>query len=77
LRKIRNKTNTFKIIDELLKENYNDILSILSQNEFCLVKYLYFLKKEFNEKIINNEIPKMTSITYLYKMKNIRYIVYI
>jgi hypothetical protein len=74
-RNIRNKTNIFIIIDELLKENYNDILPNLSQNKFRLVKYLYFLKKEFDDKINNNEIPKFSTPTYLYKMKNIRYIV--
>jgi hypothetical protein len=41
-----------------------------------LVKYLYFLKKKFDEKINNNEIPKIISTTYIYEMKNIsRYIV--
>jgi hypothetical protein len=40
-----------------------------------LVKYLYFLKKEFDEKINNNSIPKRSSKTYIKKMKNTRYIV--
>jgi glutathione peroxidase-family protein len=39
------------------------------------VKHLYFLKKEFDDKINNNEIFKMTYKTYILKMKNIRYIV--
>jgi hypothetical protein len=47
----------------------------LSQNQFCLIKYLYFLKKEFDDKINDNEIPKFSTPIYLYKMKNIRYIV--
>jgi hypothetical protein len=38
-----------------------------------LVKYFYFLKEEFNDKINNNEIHKMTYNDYIFKMKNIRY----
>jgi hypothetical protein len=40
-----------------------------------LVKYLYFLKEEFDDKINKNEISKMFYNTYKSKMKNIRYIV--
>jgi hypothetical protein len=40
-----------------------------------LVKYLYFLKKEFDEKINNNTIPEISFKTYIKKMKSIRYIV--
>jgi glutathione peroxidase-family protein len=40
-----------------------------------LVKYLYFLKKEFDDKINNNEISKITNNNYIFKMKNIKYIV--
>jgi hypothetical protein len=40
-----------------------------------LVKYLYFLKKESDEKINNDEISKFSTTSYLSKMKNIRYIV--
>jgi hypothetical protein len=59
----KNETNIFVIIDKFLKENYNDILQKLSRNEFRLIKYLYFLKKEFDEKINNNTIPKISSKT--------------
>jgi hypothetical protein len=72
---IKRETNLFVIIDEFLKENFNDILDRLSQNELCLIKYLYFLKKEFDEKINDNEIPKFSTNNYLNKMKSIRYIV--
>jgi hypothetical protein len=72
---IRNKTNIFVIIDKFLKENFTDILQNLRQKEFPLVKYLYFLKKEFDDKINNNEIPKLITDIYIFKMKNIRYIV--
>jgi hypothetical protein len=36
---------------------------------------LYFLKKEFDNEINNNNIPKMSYNIYKTKMKNIRYIV--
>jgi hypothetical protein len=71
----KNETNIFVIIDNFLKENFKDTLQKLNQNKFSLEKYLYFLKKEFDEKINNNTIPKISSKTYIYKMKNIRYIV--
>jgi hypothetical protein len=67
--------NILEIINKLLVENYNDSLQKLKENGFCLVKYLYFLKKEFDDKINNNEISKMVNKTYISKMKNIRYIV--
>jgi hypothetical protein len=71
-----NETNIFVIINKFLKENFNDLLDKLSQKEFRLEKFfLYFLKKEFDEKINNNTIPKFSTKTYIYKMKNIRYIV--
>jgi hypothetical protein len=37
--------------------------------------YLYFLKKDFDDKINNNIILKMTYKIYNLKMKNIRFIV--
>jgi hypothetical protein len=74
LNKIK-EPNIFLIIDKLLKETFTDILQKLRQNEFCLVKYLYFLKKEFDDKINKNEIPKLTSDIYIFEMKNIRYVV--
>jgi hypothetical protein len=40
-----------------------------------LIKYLYFLKKEFDDRINNNTIRKITSNIYMSKMINIRYIV--
>jgi hypothetical protein len=54
------ETNIFIIIDKFLKENFYDILDKLSQKEFRLAKYLYFFKKEFDEKINNNTIPKIS-----------------
>jgi hypothetical protein len=68
----KKKTNIFVIIEEFLKENFNDILDKLIQNKFHLIKYLYFLKKEFDEKINDNEIPKISMDTYISKMRNIR-----
>jgi hypothetical protein len=40
-----------------------------------LVKYLFFLKKKFDDKINNSTIPKFIYKTYISKMKEIRYIV--
>jgi hypothetical protein len=61
-----NVTNIFLIINSLLNIYYNNSLEKLKENEFRLVKYLYFLKEKFDNKILknvnveyNNEIYKM------------------
>jgi hypothetical protein len=71
----KNKTNIFVIINKFLEDYYNDSLEKLKENKFGFVKYLYFLKKEFDNEINNETISKMISKTYISKIRNIRYIV--
>jgi hypothetical protein len=71
----KKETNIFIIINKLLVDYYNDSIQKLKENKFRLVKYLNFLKKEFDNYIKKKNIFKMYSKTYILKVKKIRYIV--
>jgi hypothetical protein len=49
-----NITNIFIIINSFLNVYYDNSLEKLKENEFRLVKYLYLLKEEFDNKIFKN-----------------------